>query len=211
VLNGIKEWLTPYAHCLLPGVPEDTKGEVFGQKDVVVSVRKHGNRPGIGVLDREGLMGSQPVAGVLPIENADTPRFGYGSAPCVKGLEVDLDLALTEMDFVAGEGSRNVISKGGRRLANSGKVLGVDAGAKSKLGVEPVPMGSYSPRVISCQACIRVLRPNGSRLSCAASEKMKSFPNLPPRQLQALVRLTLTVHRIVGTRLDAERRGALTE
>jgi len=31
--------------------------------------------------------------------------------------------------------------------------------------------------------------PNGSRLSCAASEKMNSFPNLAPRQLQALVRL----------------------
>ena len=32
-------------------------------------------------------------------------------------------------------------------------------------------------------------RINGSRLSCAASEKMKSFPNLSPRQLEALVRL----------------------
>ena len=35
------------------------------------------------------------------------------------------------------------------------------------------------------------IRPNESRLSCAASEKMKSFPNLSPRQLQALVRLPL--------------------
>ena len=100
---------------------------------------KDGNRPGIGILDVEGNMGSEPVVEMLPIQNADTPRLGYASAPRVQCFAVELEFACTEMGFVTGKGGGNVIGEGGCRFENSGKIFGADTGAKPKLGVEPIP------------------------------------------------------------------------